>query len=405
MVAWVLLFAALIAAWTCSSAQSASSAVTVTLDVASATSLDASGCVSNTPGVTAFGTVLPGTGAVTAADCAITFGSSNDSSMLRLSQQDGGGGAMVPGPSSGIVAWWPLNGNGEDIAPSPTTLAFTGGAFTAAGPTGYDQARTQTVNGDRATAAWKASYDLTTFTVDAWFRTSVQPGFHWLVLKESGGNRNFGIYYDATPARFNVAASVGGSMQFTNGTSAVALTDNAWHHIAMVSSGSALSLYIDGSLIDTRAYGGALDTPNAPVAIGSTAGGGTTWKGEIDEVRIHSVARTAVEIRSYFQSALPNYQTGVADWSVGSGMFGACLRSVGVGVTATWSADAACQMTSAAYWNPIAPTSGTPSAKVASAATPGSYTANLRFGVRTPPSQRPGSYIAPVTIEVIAPTA
>jgi hypothetical protein len=71
----------------------ATSSAVVEMTVPSATTLIATGCQ---PGVAAtdFGTVLPGTTAITTGDCSVTWGSSNNTSSLRMSQVDGGGVAM-----------------------------------------------------------------------------------------------------------------------------------------------------------------------------------------------------------------------------------------------------------------------------------------------------------------------
>ena len=71
--------------------QAASSNVTVTLDVLSSTTLDAAACPT---AARSFGTVLPDSSVVASAPCAITFGSSNNTSMLKMYQQDLFGDAM-----------------------------------------------------------------------------------------------------------------------------------------------------------------------------------------------------------------------------------------------------------------------------------------------------------------------
>src|SRR4051812_17170089 len=70
-----------------SNADGATATTNVTLSVVSATALGAGGCATNTPNVTAFGTIQPNVPYTTGADCALTFGSTNDSSMLRVFQQ------------------------------------------------------------------------------------------------------------------------------------------------------------------------------------------------------------------------------------------------------------------------------------------------------------------------------
>lgn len=77
------------------SASGASSTTTVTVTVASATNIDASGCAAGAANRTDLGTLLPTVSSITGIDCSVVFGSSNDSSMLRVSQTDGLGVSMV----------------------------------------------------------------------------------------------------------------------------------------------------------------------------------------------------------------------------------------------------------------------------------------------------------------------
>lgn len=387
-------------------AGAASSSTVVTLDVPSATSIDATSCAPATPG-TDVGIVQPGTGAVTGADCSVTFGSSNDTAHLRAYQRDGGGRAMAPWPSGTVAAWWPLNGTGDDLAASPNPLTMSGGGW-ATGPTGHGQARTQTGGSEGASAPDTAAYDLTSFTIDAWFRTThTAGGFHWLVTKRaSSTNINYGIWYDSTAGSVNVQATTAGSSNYTDGSPASAYVDGAWHHVAMVSSGSALSLYLDGEHVNTRAYTGTIDTNTAPVEVG-THGGVAAWPGDIDEVRIQSGARSAAEIRSYFQQPLPDHLGGSTDWSVGtSGMFGACLRAVsGSGVVGQWTVDATCPASNGTFWNAVPETSGATGSIVARSTTSGLTSArvDMRFGMRVAAAHKPGRYAAPITFEVVAP--
>ncbi len=82
-------------------AGAATGSTVVTADVTSATELTATGCTTGSAAAR-IGTVLPGTVGTTGADCTLVFGSSNDSSQLRLSQLDGGLRAMY-GESTGTL--------------------------------------------------------------------------------------------------------------------------------------------------------------------------------------------------------------------------------------------------------------------------------------------------------------
>jgi uncharacterized delta-60 repeat protein len=77
-----------------SGSPAATSGTIVGASVPSVTSIDIAGCPSTTPGITAFGLVLPGTSLVTGTDCTIMFGSSNDTASVRAFQVDRAGVAM-----------------------------------------------------------------------------------------------------------------------------------------------------------------------------------------------------------------------------------------------------------------------------------------------------------------------
>jgi uncharacterized delta-60 repeat protein len=89
------------------SSPSATSSTVVSALVPSATYLDATGCDSGvgSDGVLQLGNVLPGSGTVSTA-CPVTFGSSNNTSMLRVSQTDGTGSAMWAPPAGSLDGTW-----------------------------------------------------------------------------------------------------------------------------------------------------------------------------------------------------------------------------------------------------------------------------------------------------------
>lgn len=77
----------------------ASAGSVVGANVLSATSLSVANCAPNTP-ATSFGLVLVSTSNVTSTPCEVTFGSSNDTSTLRVAQRDGFDTAMI---STGVT--------------------------------------------------------------------------------------------------------------------------------------------------------------------------------------------------------------------------------------------------------------------------------------------------------------
>lgn len=109
-------------------------------------------------------------------------------------------------------------------------------------------------------------------------------------------------------------------------------------------------------------------------------------------------------------TSVADYAGASSDWDTvapNDDAFGACLRAVGGGATATWTVDpdATCTASDSDPWYPVAATSGGSTASIATTAAAGTTaaTVDLRFGLRAAGSQTPGSYVAPVVFETVAP--
>ena len=67
---------------------------------------------------------------------------------------------------------------------------------------------------------------------------------------------------------------------------------NSWHHLAVVSDGSKITVYLDGAVYSALAA--SLPAMNTPLTIGGdTQAGATGFSGELDELEIAKVARPA----------------------------------------------------------------------------------------------------------------
>jgi uncharacterized delta-60 repeat protein len=80
----------------------ATSNTTVGANILAATNLDTSGCPSLAANITNFGNVVAGSSNVTAADCSVTWGSTNETAMLRVYQEDGIGSAFWRPPDGSL---------------------------------------------------------------------------------------------------------------------------------------------------------------------------------------------------------------------------------------------------------------------------------------------------------------
>jgi hypothetical protein len=76
------------------------------------------------------------------------------------------------------------------------------------------------------------------------------------------------------------------------------LIDGTWHHVALVKSGTTVTLYADGTAENSQTVSGASQHNGLPLLIGYNPGQGTPgyWKGMLDELKIFDRALGPMEI-------------------------------------------------------------------------------------------------------------
>ena len=142
-------------------------------------------------------------------------------------------------------------------------------------------------------------YDITgTFTLTAWVNPSTACSGSGVVVSK----RSYMLYCQAGVWRVMILADgVSGSGVATS----IPVEPNEWHHIAITknsSSGNVL-FYYDGVLVETVNVTTTTMTPNnSPFEIGRYSVLGYYFDGEIDEVRLYNVQRSASQIQSDLNS-------------------------------------------------------------------------------------------------------
>ncbi len=80
---------------------------------------------------------------------------------------------------------------------------------------------------------------------------------------------------------------------------------NKWSFVVGTYNNTHISLYINGALVNSHPYSGAINNVAAPLFIGMGAGGGGVqylWHGSIDEVQVWNKSLSQNEISELFQS-------------------------------------------------------------------------------------------------------
>lgn len=168
-------------------------------------------------------------------------------------------------------------------------------------------------------------------------------GWTWSAWIKIDGPQKDATLLEARDANTALILGVNGSSAYARAviggrnhdtTKAAPLSPGNWHHVALVALNNKVSLYLDGA--EAATVEAPLVAANPGLTIGASARGGNNLTGELDEVQVSNVARSAdwlkVQARGQgVNAALVSYggdQGGSGGAS--SSYFGTILRSVTV---------------------------------------------------------------------------
>ncbi|MEM7032275.1 MAG: LamG-like jellyroll fold domain-containing protein [Chloroflexota bacterium] len=202
-------------------------------------------------------------------------------------------------PSSGLVHWWPGDGNADDITGSNPGV-LEGDTVFASGK--VDQAFSFDGAGDRVTVADASSLNLGTHTISVWIHPEAQlyPN-NGLVAKQTPSNTSRNYYLGLTNSNFIRYSLGNGSSGVLDLTSTPIVPDNAWTHIVATYDGATMKIFINGQHNTSRAGPASIPTTTEPLTIGDTNEVSNAYfSGEIDEVSLYNRALSDSEIQAIF---------------------------------------------------------------------------------------------------------
>jgi hydrogenase maturation factor HypE len=122
------------------------------------------------------------------------------------------------------------------------------------------------------------------------------------LMKERPGGLSYALYANGESSRPGADINTGGTDQHALGAAAVVA--NVWTHLASTFDGTTLRLYVNGTLVQSKAVSGSIVAGTGALRIGGNAVWGEWFRGYIDEVRIYNRALTAAEIVSDMNAAI-----------------------------------------------------------------------------------------------------
>ncbi len=215
--------------------------------------------------------------------------------------------APVP---AGLVGWWRLEGNANDVTTLHNGVAV-GGSFVA-GEVG--QGYTPANVGDGILVPDAPTLNPQQFTLDAWVRLDALPGYNVaLVWKGNAAGADI-----SSPFGLGIYGVTGGPpalaglpfLTIGTGTSEQEIDSSTlaplgpFFHVAATADGTMLSLYLNGQLVASAPQTVTPVASGFPLQIGGVTLPGALNPGPavIDEVEIHDVAATAAEILAIYEA-------------------------------------------------------------------------------------------------------
>ncbi|MBK8773094.1 MAG: hypothetical protein IPM06_22060 [Rhizobiales bacterium] len=107
------------------------------------------------------------------------------------------------------------------------------------------------------------------------------PSGAWAILLNGNGSGSIQMW--------NASYSTGSAL--LTSTSAAAVNDGNWHHIAITRNGAAWNIWVDGSSVASNTWSGAVVNLNLDLNIGRDPGYSRDFAGQIDDLRITKSCR------------------------------------------------------------------------------------------------------------------
>ena len=224
-------------------------------------------------------------------------------------------------PTNGLVAWYPFNGNVNDLSGNNLNANVVGATLTTDRNNvvnkAYDFDVTDATFGnqnDEIFIPYSPLMNVNNITVSVWLNPR---SYFWdgnpgdatstIINRFQNGystpnGQVWGIKFDETSVTGFIVGSEG-----TGGESVVsndALLLNQWCHIVMSYDGSQIKLYINGVLVSSQNYSGSMNVNgNSGISIGESNQANGYWNhtnGKIDDVGIWNRALTLSEIQQLY---------------------------------------------------------------------------------------------------------
>jgi|CZKU01.1.fsa_nt_gi hypothetical protein len=216
-------------------------------------------------------------------------------------------------PPSGLVGWWPGNGNANDI------VGGDNGAFTGAYATGKVDRAFSVASSQYVSVPTTSTLNPTAISIETWFLRTTPSGLADPIVTKGGEASStahgytleFGGYAGGNSAQqvffyvYTGGTATGAGAPGWQSSPGKLVATGSWVQAVGVYDGSQLGLYVNGTLVGFSAASGPIVASGNPLGFGHNYGSGATnraFVGLIDEVSIYNRALTATEVKALYMA-------------------------------------------------------------------------------------------------------
>lgn len=210
--------------------------------------------------------------------------------------------ALIPIPTEGLLAYYPFNGNANDVS---------GNNYNGVIPSGDSSPELTSDKSGTVNSAYTITGqgielpnfgdNLNAYSISLWYYDDGVLGTDYnnrtLIAKgDSTTNLNYVLRVDTNSDEVLAFASTGTPLQFCNTITSYDITVGQWNHVVLKVEELDWSIYINGQLAGENTLSSIADFEDNTITIGS-GGLGTAFRGKLDDIAFYDRGLTDAEIQ------------------------------------------------------------------------------------------------------------
>ncbi|MCG2661744.1 MAG: hypothetical protein L6437_16045 [Kiritimatiellae bacterium] len=166
--------------------------------------------------------------------------------------------------------------------------------------------------GDRIDTGEDSAFDFVSgdFSIAMWARKTENVSGSAISKGRSPGIFSWGLFWNPPVSAWQMYTTQGG-VQW-------GCSLDTWHHIVVTREGSQLKMYGDGVLRDSTSLKRNLSDKATNLTIGAEPGGGSHFKGCLDEIRIYGNALSEAQVQALYEMAVAEHEEIGGPWVLGN---------------------------------------------------------------------------------------